>query len=132
MPSKYGLSSFFFVDGWWVALALRAIEQRGYRAWLKASHPILPLHHSTSNGRSDKSGGGLINGRSKVVTEQPWQAGDPSLLPYASTSSFPSPSPHLLHFRHSYCFSSFPFCIFPDGATRPRSIPTDRREITAV
>ncbi|TGZ49945.1 Uncharacterized protein DBV15_07161 [Temnothorax longispinosus] len=26
--------------GWWVALALRAIEQRGYRAWLKASHPI--------------------------------------------------------------------------------------------
>lgn len=53
------LSSFFFVDGWWVALALRAIEQRGYRAWLKASHPIpssataLATVEATKAGRVD-------------------------------------------------------------------------------
>lgn len=43
------------VAGRWVALAFRAIEQRGYRAWLKATTPSEPCY-ATGNGKSDKSG----------------------------------------------------------------------------
>lgn len=46
---------FLRVVGWWVALALRAIEQRGYRAWLKPATPFGPCY-ATGNGKSDKSG----------------------------------------------------------------------------
>jgi len=51
-----GLSAFFFIDGRWVALALRAIEQRGYRAWLKASHPAPPSATALATVEATKAG----------------------------------------------------------------------------
>lgn len=47
--------------------------------------------------------------------------------------SFPTPF-STLTFPSLLLFLSFPFCIFPDGATHPppRAVPADRRGITAV
>ncbi|CAK9813299.1 hypothetical protein ANTPLA_LOCUS7785 [Anthophora plagiata] len=38
-PAQLRFFCFSSEVGWWVALALRAIEQRGYRAWLKPANP---------------------------------------------------------------------------------------------
>ncbi|KYN07901.1 hypothetical protein ALC62_01083 [Cyphomyrmex costatus] len=46
------------LHGWWVALALRAIEQRGYRAWLKASHPIPSSATAPATVEATKAGEG--------------------------------------------------------------------------
>lgn len=40
----------------WVALALRAIEQRGYRAWLKATTPFEPRATPLAMVRATKAG----------------------------------------------------------------------------